>query len=95
MRIKVNEVMRSLFAWALGCFFASVILAMVSLLLGTGLNYQSYLILFHSLTTGIILALLASLVLSVAGMIRERYKRFRYLILMAANVLILVWVILE
>jgi hypothetical protein len=87
--------MRSLFTWALGCFFASVILAMISLLLGTGLNYQSYLILFHSLTAGIILALLASIVVSIAGVIRERYKPFRYLLLMAANILFFVWVMME
>ena len=87
--------MKSLFTWAIGCFFLSVLLAMISLLLGAGLNYYSYLTLFHSLTMGIILALLASIGLSIAGIIRERYKRFRYLILMSLNLMFFVWVLLE
>ena len=87
--------MRSLFTWALGCFFASILLAMISMLLGTGLNYYSYLSLFHSLTIGILLALLASIVISITGICRERCRRFRYLILMALNLVFFVWVLLD
>jgi len=87
--------MKSLFIWALGCFSLSVILALISLVLGTGLNYNSYLHLFHSLFAGIFLALLASVAISIAGFIRERYRRFRYLILMFANVIFFLWVLFD
>jgi hypothetical protein len=64
-------------------------------LLGTWLQYTSYLLLFNALATAILLSLLASLSFSIAGILRERYNRYRYLLLMVANLIFFVWVMLE
>lgn len=84
-----------MFKWALGCFSISVILAIINILLGTGLNYTSYLSLFNALAMGIILMLLASISISIAGLVRERYKRIPYLILISVNVLFFVWILIK
>jgi uncharacterized membrane protein len=84
-----------LFKWAIVCFSISVILAMISILLRTGLNYKSYLSLFNTLALGIVLTLVASMSISMAGLIKERYRRIPYLILMSVNVLFFIWILLE
>ena len=45
----MENAMKSLFTWALVCFSLSVMMAVISLVLGTGLNYHSYVILFNGL----------------------------------------------
>jgi uncharacterized membrane protein YagU involved in acid resistance len=95
MKSKAQTQMRSWFTWAFGCFSVSVMLAVINVVLATGLNYYSYLSLFNSLVAGILLALLASISFSIAGLIRERYRRFRYLVLMSVNVLVFLWILLD
>ena len=86
---------RPLFTWALGFFSISVLLTIVNILLGTGLNYTSYLSLFNALAMAIILTLLASISISIAGLVRERYKRVPYLILISVNVLFFIWILMD
>jgi len=87
--------MKSLFKWALGCFGISIILAVISISLGSWLQYTSYLPLFNALAVGILLLVLASTCISVVGLVRERIRRYRFVILMAVNALFIVWVILD
>jgi hypothetical protein len=65
------------------------------MVLGAWLQYTSYMPLFNVLAASILLFVLASTSISVAGMIRERFRRYRYLILMLVNVLFFIWVQLE
>jgi hypothetical protein len=86
--------MKSLFKWALYCFIGALLLALSSILLGTWLSYTSHLSLFNTIAAGILVFILASFCISLVGIVRERIKRYRYLILLAVNALFMVWVIL-
>lgn len=86
--------MKSLFKWALGCFAVSALLAIISIALGSWLQYTTYLSLFNALAAGILLFVTASTSISLIGLVRERIKRYRFVILLAVNALFMVWVIL-
>lgn len=87
--------MRPWFKLALLFFGISVLLAIISLVLGTGLQYTSYKSLFNALAMTIIGCVLISVSFSVAGIFRERIRRYRYYLLIAGNLLFFVWVLLE
>jgi hypothetical protein len=87
--------MRFWFKLALLFFSMAAILALISVVLGTGLQYASYQRLFNALTLAICGCVLVSFSLSVAGILRERIRRYRYYLLIAGNLVFFIWVILE
>ena len=87
--------MPSLFRWALASLAVAILTAAISIALGNWLLYTSYLSLFNTLALIILLFILASFSLSVAGLLREKLRRYRFIILMAVNLLFLIWVVLE
>ena len=91
----VNHIMRLCFKLALLSFLAAVLLAIISIMLRAGLQYTSYLSLFNALAFAITGCMLASFSLSITGLIREKIGRYRYYLLIAGNLLFLVWVLLD
>ena len=87
--------MRIWFKLALISFGLAVILAIISIMLGSGLQYTSYLSLFNALAMAITGCALLSVSLSVTGIFREKIRRYRYYLLIAGNLLFIVWVLLE
>jgi hypothetical protein len=87
--------MRPWFKLALLFFGISVLLAIISLVLGTGLQYTSYQSLFNGLSMAILGCVLISVSFSVAGIFRERIRRYRYYLLIAGNLMFFIWVLLE
>ena len=87
--------MRIWFKLALLFFGLAVILAIISVMLGTGLQYSSYLSLFNTLAMAITGCVLLSISLSVTGILKEKIRRYRYYLLIAGNLLFFVWVLLE
>ena len=87
--------MRFWFKLALLFFVMAAMLAIISLVLGTGLQYISYKTLFNALAMALTGCVLVSLSLCVTGICREKFKRYRYYLLIAGNLLFFVWVLLE
>jgi hypothetical protein len=87
--------MRAWFKLALVFFGLAVLLAIISIMLGTGLQYTSYLNLFNALALTITGCILLSVSLSLTGIFREKIRRYRYYLLIAGNLLFFVWVLLE
>ena len=95
MGIFVNMVMRLCFKLALVSFLVALLLAIISIMLRAGLQYTSYLSLFNGLAIAITGCMLASFFLSITGIIREKIGRYRYYLLIAGNLLFLIWVLLD
>ena len=87
--------MRAWFKLALVSFGLAVLLAIISIMLRAGLQHTSYISLFNSIAIAISVCMLASFALSVTGIIREKIGRYRYYLLIAGNLLFLIWVILD
>lgn len=87
--------MRAWFNLALISFGLAVLLALISIVLGTGLQYLSYKSLFNALATVIITCVLLSIGFSIAGVFREKIRRYRYYLLISGNLLFFIWVILN
>lgn len=83
------------FKLALVFFCMAVLLAIISIVLGTGLQYLSYKSLFNALRVVIIVCVLLSIAFSIAGVFREKIRRYRYYLLIAGNLIFFIWVILE
>lgn len=95
MRIRVINIMRAWFNLALVFLSLAVLLAIISIVLGTGLQYLSYKSLFNALAMAIIACVLLSISFSIAGVFREKIRRYRYYLLIAGNLLFFIWVMLE
>lgn len=95
MGIIVNTVMRLCFRLALIFFVVAILLAIICIMLRAGLQYTSYLGLFNALAIAITGCMLASFSLSITGIIRENIGRYRYILLIAGNLLFLIWVLLD
>ena len=80
---------------ALLSFALAFLLAIISIMLRAGLQHTSYLSLFNALAIAIAVFMLASFSLSITGIIRERIGRYRYYLLIAGNLLFLIWVLLD
>jgi hypothetical protein len=87
--------MRICFKLALLFFALAVLLAIISIMLRAGLQQTSYLSLFNALAISITGCMLVSFSLSITGIIREKIGRYRYYLLIAGNLLFLVWVLLD
>jgi uncharacterized membrane protein len=87
--------MKFWFKTALLFFGLAFLLAIISLLLGTSLQYTSYQSLFNGLAVAITGCLLISVSLSITGIFREKIRRYRFYLLIAGNLLFFVWVLLE
>ena len=87
--------MRTWFKLALLFFGMAVLLAIISLVLGTGLQYTSYKSLFNALAMAITGCVVLSVSFSITGIFREKIRRYRYYLLLAGNLLFFIWVILE
>jgi len=87
--------MRAWFTLSLVFFGMAVLLFFISIVLGTGLQHISYQRLFNALAMAIIGCALLSVGFSIAGICRERIRRYRYYLLIALNLLFFIWVILE
>ena len=87
--------MRAWFKLALVFFSIAVLLAIISIMLRAGLQYTSYLSLFNALAIAITCFMLASFALSITGIIKEKIGRYRYILLIAGNLLFLIWVLLD
>lgn len=87
--------MRVCFKLALVFFLVAVLLAIISIMLRAGLQYASYLSLFNALAIALSGCMLASFSLSITGIIREKIGRYRYYLLLAGNLLFLIWVLLD
>jgi len=88
-------VMRAWFNLALISFGLAVLLALISIVLGTGLQYTSYKTLFNALAMAIIAFVLLSISISITGVFREKIRRYRYYLLIAGNLLFFIWVVLD
>ncbi len=88
-------VMRAWFNLALISFGLAVLLALISIVLGTGLQYTSYKTLFNALAMAIIAFVLLSISISITGVFREKIRRYRYYLLIAGNLLFFFWVVLD
>lgn len=95
MGFVVNTIMRVCFKLAFVSFLVAVLLAIISIMLRAGLQYTSYLGLFNTLAMAITVCMLASFSLSITGIIREKIGRYRYYLLIAGNLLFLIWVLLD
>ena len=95
MGIVVNTIMRLCFRLALVFFVVAVLLAIISIMLRAGLQHTSYLGLFNTLAISITVSMLVSFALSITGIIREKIGRYRYYLLIAGNLLFLIWVLLD
>lgn len=95
MGLFVNTLMRVCFKLALVFFLVAVLLAIISIMLRAGLQYASYLSLFNALAIALSGCMLASFSLSITGIIREKIGRYRYYLLLAGNLLFLIWVLLD
>jgi hypothetical protein len=95
MGFNVINIMRAWFKLALVFFGLMVLLALISIVLGTGLQYLSYQRLFNALAIAIIACVLVSVSLCITGICRERIRRYRYYLLIAGNLLFFIWVLLE
>jgi hypothetical protein len=95
MGFQVNIIMRHWFKLALLFSGMAVLLALISIVLGTGLQYLSYQTLFNALAMAILGCVLVSVSLSITGIFREKIRRYRYYLLIAGNLLFFIWVILE
>jgi len=80
---------------ALVCFSMAIMLALISMVLDTGLQYTSYQRLFNTLGMAISGCALLSVSFSVLGIFREKIRRYRYYLLIAGNLLFIIWMILE
>jgi len=87
--------MKICFRLALLFYTVAVLLAIISIMLRAGLQYTSYLGLFNALAIAITGFMLASFSLSITGIIREKFGRYRYYLLIAGNLLFLIWVLLD
>lgn len=87
--------MRTWFRLALLFFSLAVLLAIISIMLRAGLQQTSYLGLFNALAISITGCMLTSFSLSITGIIREKTGRYRYYLLIAGNLLFLIWVLLD
>ena len=87
--------MRYCFKLALLFFGMAVLLVIISIVLGTGLLYTSYQSLFNTLAIAISGCVLVSFSFSVAGIFREKIRRYRYYLLITGNLLFFIWVLLE
>jgi len=87
--------MRTWFKLALLFFALAVLLAIISIMLRAGLQQTSYLNLFNALAFSITGCMLVSFSLSITGIIREKIGRYRYYLLIAGNLLFLIWVLLD
>ena len=87
--------MRICFKLALLFFALAVLLAIISIMLRAGLQHTSYLGLFNALAISISGCMLASFSLSITGVVREKTGRYRYYLLIAGNLLFLIWVLLD
>lgn len=95
MGIIVNTILKVCFKLALVCFVLALVLAIISIMLRAGLQQTSYLSLFNGLAISITGCMLASFSLSITGIIREKIGRYRYYLLIAGNLLFLIWVLLD
>ena len=91
----VINIMRPWFKLALIFFGMAFLLALISIVLGTGLQYLSYQSLFNTLAIAITGCVLSSASLCFVGIFREKIRRYRYYLLIAGNLLFFIWVILE
>ena len=87
-------IMRARFKLALLFSGMAILLALISAVLGTGLQYNSYLRLFNTLVMAITGCILLSVSFSVVGIFREKIRRYRYYLLIVGNLLFFIWVIL-
>ena len=87
--------MRTWFRIALVFFGVAVLLAIISMVLGTGLQYTSYQSLFNALAMAITGCAVLSVSFSITGIFREKFRRYRYYLLIVGNLLFFIWVILE
>jgi len=95
MEFLVITIMRPWFKLALVFFGMAVLLAIISIVLRTGLQYTSYQSLFNALAMAIIGFVVLSVSFSITGIFREKIRRYRYYLLIAGNLLFFIWVILE
>lgn len=93
--IFVFRIMKHWFKPALVFFGLAVLLALISILLRTGLQYTSYLLLFNTLAMSITGCVLVSFSLSLVGIFREKIRRYKYVLLIAVNLLFFIWVLLD
>jgi len=87
--------MRHCFKLALIFFSLAVLSAIITIVLRTGLQYISYLRLFNALALAITTCVLLSFSLSVIGIFREKIRRYKYVLLLAFNLLFFIWVLLD
>lgn len=87
--------MKTWFKLALLSFVLAILLAIISVMLRAGLQQTSYLGLFNALAISLTGCMLVSFFLSIAGIIRDRIGRYRYYLLIAGNLLFLIWVLLD
>ena len=93
--MHVMITMRIWFRLALVFFTMSIMLSLISLVLNTGLQYTSYQGLFNTLAMAIAGCALLSVSFSMVGIFREKIRRYRYYLLIAGNLLFIIWMILE
>jgi len=87
-------ILRVWFKLALVCFSMAVMLVLISLVLETGLQHASYQGLFNALAMAITGCALLSVSFSITGIFMEKIRRYRYYLLIAGNLLFLIWMIL-
>ena len=91
----VMAIMRVWFRLALVFFSMAIMLALISIVLNSGLQYTSYQGLFNTLAMAIMGCALLSVSFSMVGIFREKIRRYRYYLLIAVNLLFIIWMIIE
>jgi len=91
----VMMILRVWFRLALVFFSMAIMLALISLVLNTGLQYSSYQGVFNTLAMAITGCALLSISFSVVGIFREKIRRYRYYLLIAGNLLFIIWMTIE
>jgi hypothetical protein len=91
----VMMIPRVWFRLALVFFSMAIMLALISIVLNTGLQYTSYQGLFNTLAMAITGCALLSVSFSMVGIFMEKIRRCRYYLLIAVNLLFIIWMIIE